>query len=264
MDSSFKAAGQFSVSNSDTRTDQRKCYIVDDSDACVRFLSDYIGMMDGLKVEGTFCDPVLALKELAMLDAIDILFIDVEMPVLSGLELAHKLNGKINVLIFTSAHGHYALESYGVKAKGYLLKPFSFSMLEEVVRDAMERSATVLNITPKSDREYIFIKNKHKNFSIVKLNLKDIMLAESVHDDIILYTTGGDYTTHLSLKKLEELLTGYDNFVRIHRAFVVSLAHITEVRKNKVAMSNGTEVCIGDFYRGRLFEHINANLITCL
>lgn len=264
MERSSPIRNQLFVPRSEINRSYRKCYIVDDSEACIVHLSECISKIENLRIEATFTNPVLALNALSTIDKIDILFVDVEMPVLNGLELAQKLIERVSVLIFVSAHGHYALESFDVKAKGYLLKPYSFAKFEQALRYALEDPVPIMGEEVKAEKEYIFIKNKYKNASIVRLSLKNVIMAESVHDDIILYTTHGEYTTHISLKKLEELLTGYHNFIRIHRAFVVSLAHIAEIRKNKVAMINGTEICIGDFYRERLFNHINANLITSL
>ena len=206
------------------------CIIVDDEPMALQLLESYVLRTPYLQLEGKFSNGIEVLQFLHEKKQIDIIFMDIQMPEIDGLELSKKIPIQTKI-IFTTAFDQYAIEGYKVNATGYLLKPFNYIEFLE----ATEKAKQLLLPTKNKEVEipdYIFVKSEYKQ---IKIFLNDIIYIESMKDyaKIFLTSQSSPIVTLLSLKKLNEELPK-ENFMRVHRSFIVSLEKIEIVEKNQI------------------------------
>ena len=201
-------------------------------------------------------DEPMALQFLHEKKQIDIIFMDIQMPEIDGLELSKKIPIQTKI-IFTTAFDQYAIEGYKVNATGYLLKPFNYIEFLE----ATEKAKQLLLPTKNKEVEipdYIFVKSEYKQ---IKIFLNDIIYIESMKDyaKIFLTSQSSPIVTLLSLKKLNKELPK-ENFMRIHRSFIVSLEKIEIVEKNQIVFGK-QRITVAEPYREQFENFINARSI---
>ncbi|GAA0561958.1 LytR/AlgR family response regulator transcription factor [Chitinophaga japonensis] len=227
-----------------------KCIVVDDEPLALKLVETLIKQTPFLQLEGS-CGSAVEAMQLIRKKPADLLFLDINMPNFSGLELARWMQQQPQPLpkvIFTTAYNHYAIEGYKVNAVDYLLKPFNY---EEFLRAATKalhlvESATPATTTAAAEEDAIFIKVEYQ---WVRVNYKDILYIEGVKDYVRLHL-GPPHQPVLSLtslKTLEERLPA-TKFMRVHRSFIVSLDKISAVGKNSLFIDK-MEITIGEQYR---------------
>lgn len=155
----------------------------------------------------------------------DVLFLDIEMPIMDGITLAKKLRERSDsiYIVFLTGHVEYALEGYEVNALRYLTKPVQEDKLREVLRFVMDKSTSKRQLMIKEDGEEIL------------LNVSDIVYLEAQNQYVMIYTTDGEHLIRYNIGDLEEQLKN-DGFFRIHRGYLVSLAKVKKLVKNEVIM----------------------------
>lgn len=226
------------------------CIAVDDEPIALNLICSYIEQTPFLKLEGRFSNAIAALKAIHENPEIKLIFLDIRMADLSGVELARIINqsgAKKSVrIVFTTAFDQYAVESYKVEALDYLLKPFNYVDFSKAARKAIDyfslseglpvEMAPVVAL-PK-ENEYIYFKVEYQ---LVKVNLSDILYIEGLKDYVKVFVADEDkpILTLTSLKNLEEKLPA-KNFLRIHRSFIVSLDKIKSITKNSVRIGDTT------------------------
>lgn len=232
------------------------CIIVDDEPMALQLLESYVLRTPYLQLEGKFSNGIEVLQFLHEKKQIDIIFMDIQMPEIDGLELSKKIPIQTKI-IFTTAFDQYAIEGYKVNATGYLLKPFNYIEFLE----ATEKAKQLLLPTKNKEVEipdYIFVKSEYKQ---IKIFLNDIIYIESMKDyaKIFLTSQSSPIVTLLSLKKLNEELPK-EKFMRVHRSFIFSLEKIEIVEKNQIVFGK-RRITVAEPYR-ELFENfINARSI---
>lgn len=232
------------------------CIIVDDEPMALQLLESYVLRTPYLQLEGKFSNGIEVLQFLHEKKQIDIIFMDIQMPEIDGLELSKKIPIQTKI-IFTTAFDQYAIEGYKVNATGYLLKPFNYIEFLE----ATEKAKQLLLPTKNKEVEipdYIFVKSEYKQ---IKIFLNDIIYIESMKDyaKIFLTSQSSPIVTLLSLKKLNEELPK-EKFMRVYRSFIVSLEKIEIVEKNQIVFGK-RRITVAEPYR-ELFENfINARSI---
>ncbi len=232
------------------------CIIVDDEPMALQLLESYILRTPYLQLEGKFSNGIEVLQFLHEKKQIDIIFMDIQMPEIDGLELSKKIPIQTKI-IFTTAFDQYAIEGYKVNATGYLLKPFNYIEFLE----ATEKAKQLLLPTKNKEVEipdYIFVKSEYKQ---IKIFLNDIIYIESMKDyaKIFLTSQSSPIVTLLSLKKLNKELPK-ENFMRIHRSFIVSLEKIEIVEKNQIVFGK-QRITVAEPYREQFENFINARSI---
>ena len=232
------------------------CIIVDDEPMALQLLESYVLRTPYLQLEGKFSNGIEVLQFLHEKKQIDIIFMDIQMPEIDGLELSKKIPIQTKI-IFTTAFDQYAIEGYKVNATGYLLKPFNYIEFLE----ATEKAKQLLLPTKNKEVEipdYIFVKSEYKQ---IKIFLNDIIYIESMKDyaKIFLTSQSSPIVTLLSLKKLNKELPK-ENFMRIHRSFIVSLEKIEIVEKNQIVFGK-QRITVAEPYRERFENFINAKSI---
>ncbi len=232
------------------------CIAVDDEPLALALVSKFIEQTAFLHLAGKYAGAIDALNAIHT-QPIDLVFLDIQMPGLNGIELARVLDTGRNTprIIFTTAYNQFALEGYKVDALDYLLKPFNYQEFLRASQKALhyaallhkpDTPATVVNDNDAPDLQYIFLKVEYQ---MVKIALDDILYVEALKDYVkVELKNGGKPVLSLtSLKALEEKLPP-KRFLRVHRSFIVSLQQITAMTKTSIQVGQ-KQISIGDQYK---------------
>ncbi len=225
------------------------CILLDDEPAAIEVLKFHLSSIPFVVLKKTFRDPLDALEYLQK-NPIDLVFLDINMPKLSGISFPKFLQNP-PLIIFTTAYSEYALESYELKAVDYLLKPIEFNRLLQAVLKAQQllekKSGTdtpSLAYAPNSQEKTIFIKSGSDFHQLVLQNIKYV---ESDGNYVTFYTDKGPVLARYKLSEVLEILPK-EYFIRIHRSYIVALKHIVTVKKHCVVI-DGKELPISSNYR---------------
>ena len=213
------------------------CILIDDEQHAIDLLEYHIKKIDYLNVVKTFNNPLDALYFLES-NTVDLVFLDINMPEISGMELIKFIKNKANVIII-SAFREYALEGFENEALDYLLKPVSFERFLHAVQKAKEKIQ--LQSRPPADNadDFIVLKTDSKN-RLLKIDLVDIVYIEGLKNYVSVYTTQQRIVTLLNMKSLVDSLPK-EKFVRIHKSYIVAI--------NKVKVINGNQIFLKDVER---------------
>lgn len=222
-----------------------RCLIVDDDPLSVATLSHLVEKTDFLKLEGSFQNPVEAASYLGS-HSIDLLFLDMEMPGMTGLEMLGALSSPPLVIIVSSRPEH-ALAAFDFDVVDYLLKPVSHSRFLKAVLKAKDRSPKEEEMVFKGN--FIFVKS---DSVLVKLDIRDILWVEALADYVAIVTPHKKHVCHSTMKAIESKLPS-DQFVRIHRSYIVRLERIDAIEDNSVSV-DGKLIPVGGTYRDGLMS----------
>ncbi len=227
-----------------------KCIAVDDEPLALKLVETFIHQTPFLELITT-CDNAVDAMGIIRETKPDLVFLDINMPNLSGMELARLLQdqpGPLPKIVFTTAYNHYAIEGYRVNAVDYLLKPFSYEEFLRASSKVLQLSEEANNHfnTIAADDEFIFLKVEYQ---WVRISLKDITYIESLKDYVKVHLEDSQKAllSLISLKALEEKLPS-SKFMRVHRSFIVSLDKISAISKNSIFIDK-IEVTIGEQYK---------------
>lgn len=227
------------------------CLIVDDEPLARNLLSDYVKKIPSLNLVGT-CEGSLEAMEFLKSNSVDLLFLDIKMPELTGIGLLKSITKK-PMVIFTTAYSEYALEGYELDVIDYLLKPITFERFIKAINKVQAHVTTTRPaVAPQllAD-DFIFVKDGTK---LVKIMTNDILYVEGLKDYVTIHTTTQKVVSLQRLKSLEEQLPS-SLFIRTHNSFIVSLRAIKSVHKNEVEIGN-TFIPVGETYRKSFKEAI--------
>ena len=227
-----------------------RCLIVDDESFAIEGIVDHINKLNFLEVAGT-CSSALEAKEYLRQKEIDLMFLDINMPDLTGIEFLESLD-KAPLTIFTTAYSEYALEGFRLKVVDYLLKPIGFQRFLEAVEKARE---SFLSRTPAQKEEAISSEMYiRQGDSFIKIVWEDILYVESMQNYLKLYFDNKSYTIHQTMSSLEELLPK-DMFFRIHKSFLVNVSHIDMISGGRIFVK-GKELPLSKHRKEDLFENV--------
>ena len=233
-----------------------RCLVVDDEPIARKIIVSYIAQMPLLTVAAECINALSAIDYLRIHADIDIIFLDINMPNLSGLQLL-KIVQPQQPVIFTTAYSEYAVESYDLNAVDYLLKPFSFERFTKAAYkaiDVLSKAPATTSDLVEIKRQTIFIKSDGKNFPVY---IDDILYCEAMKNyTMVMLDNGKKLMPLIPISKFEVLLSeAGGEFIQIHRSFLVAKKHITAITPNTVLI-NKTEIPIGVQYRERFFKVI--------
>jgi len=229
------------------------CIVIDDDKFSRRVIEELIKKTDNLILAGSFSTAVDAINFLKQQERIDLIFLDIEMPEMSGIDFLDTLKNPPQVIII-SAKGKYALNAFEYDVTDYLLKPVTFPRFYKAVDKAMNR-------TQKSNlsgigKDEIFIK---KNSSLVRLKYDDILWIEALENYVVFNTFSDKFTIHFTMKAIEQKLPP-KKFVRVHRSFIINKSSINEIEDNAILIKtiDGIKsVPIGKSYKDKLMDDLN-------
>lgn len=231
-----------------------RCLIVDDEAPAIRLLESYVKKVSFLELVGATTDPIEAISIIEKED-LDLVFLDIQMPTITGIQLSKIIKDKINV-IFTTAYPQFAIESYELNAIDYLLKPFEFERFYNAILKTKPNE--VLKSVTNSN-EFIFIKTDGKN-NFEKVYTNEILYIESLKNYVSIHLKEKEVITYSTLKHFEVELSS-KNFAKIHKSFIVAIQHISKTDSLSVYLNNGKNLPIGDTYKKSFFEKINNLLL---
>ena len=228
-----------------------QCIIADDEPIARQILENYIGDTPHLELVAT-CKNAFEVMEELQKHRVDILFLDINMPKLSGLSLLKTMQQKPNVII-TTAYSEYAVEGFELAVTDYLLKPFSLErFLQAVMKVSSQTNEEVKPIitSAKPTESFIFVKSDKK---IIKVNLDDISHVEAYGNYVKIYTD----KMILTPQSMTDFLTKLpDNFLRIHKSFVINFNYLKLIDGNQMVLQNDVKLTIGKSYRKSVLDRI--------
>lgn len=241
-----------------------KCLIIDDEPHAIEGLKGYIAELPMLVLLASYTDPTIALKEIQLLDGVDLIFVDVDMPKINGIELAKEIRSKTKKLIFTTAHTKYAYEAFEVKADGYLLKPYSLGKFIITINNlfpTIGQSSTDVVNPELVKNDFFFVKSKEDDLKILKIKYEDVVAVESKQNYIMIYTAKKNILTYMSLTEIAKILTVMPNFMQLHRSFLINSSHIEMIDGNLVKMFNGIKITVGESFRREFNVFVSKDLL---
>jgi DNA-binding LytR/AlgR family response regulator len=236
-----------------------KCLIVDDEQHAIDILVYYINQTSYLELVGSTTRPVEALQTVATTD-IDLVFLDIQMPDLSGIDFIKAINGKAKVIL-TTAYSEFAIEGFELDVVDYLLKPIRFPRFLSAVQKAVKLISEKHIEEKKNEDDYIFVKTESKG-KLLKINLEDIEYIEGMKNYVAIFRGGQKTLVYTNLKDLVNHLPGQD-FIRIHKSFIIPIARVTGIEGNRILLKGvTTEILIGENYKADLMELIRNKMIS--
>lgn len=233
--------------------DKFNCLIVDDEPIARDIIQTYCGHLEQLQVAAS-CGNALEAKQVLQQQKIDILFLDINMPIMDGISFVKTLKTPPQV-IFTTAYKEYAHHAFDLAACDYLLKPFSFDRFIIAVDKALEKISPLPEKTTKgterSGEDFIFIKTEGR---IYKVLYEDLLFAEAQGNYTRIITSTQSLSPKMPFSNFEELLPR-NIFLRAHRSFIINKSKISHIEGNRVLI-NGTEIPIGSNYREALMNEL--------
>lgn len=242
-----------------------RCLVVDDEPLALHILEDYISKMPFLQLVKATTNPIEALTMVQAAEA-DLVFLDVQMPELTGIQFLKIANGKAKVIL-TTAYPQYALEGYELDVVDYLLKPIAFDRFfksvqkaQSIIQPVAAKPQVVMQAEPVQQddfsTDFIFVKTEHK---IQKVYLHDILFIEGLKDYISIFTSTERIITLQGMKKMEDALPE-KHFVRVHKSYIVALNKIDSIERSRIQIGDKI-IPVGDTYRDEFFRMIeNKNI----
>ena len=239
-----------------------RCLVVDDEPLALHIVEDYISKVPFLELVKATTNPIEALT-LVQEGNVDLVFLDVQMPELTGIQFLKISNGKAKVIL-TTAYPEYALEGYDLDVVDYLLKPIAFDRFFKAVQKAQgiiqpsAKPIAAVETAPQNDflSDFIFVKSEHK---IQKVYLRDVLFIEGLKDYISIFTSGERIITLQNMKKMEDALPER-HFVRVHKSYIVSLNKIDSIERSRIWIGEKI-IPVGDTYRDQFFKIIDGKNI---
>ena len=227
------------------------CWIIDDEPLAIELLESYVAKTSFLKLTGSYSSALEAMKDVTK-EPVDIIFLDIQMPEISGMEFARFIETETRI-IFTTAFSEYALEGYRVDALDYLLKPITYTNFLVATKKAlkwfeMKQSSSEKDVstTNEQQEEQMFVKADHK---LIRILFKDILYIEGWKDYVKIHLKNKPHPilSLMSMKGLEETLPP-TKFIRIHRSYIIQKNKIDSISKNRVKIGD-KELPIGESYK---------------
>lgn len=234
------------------------CVIIDDEPLAQELLKSYVEKTSFLNLLGVYSSAVQAMNELVNQEQVHLMFLDIQMPGISGLEFSKLVNTETRI-VFTTAFSQYALDSYKVNALDYLLKPISYTDFMQSVNKAMQwfelkgKKCQSLEVF-SSNLDYIYVKSDYK---LIQIPLDNILYIEGLKDYVRIHLEGEQKSvlSLLSMKSMEEGLPS-DRFIRVHRSFIVQKNKIKVIDRGRIVF--GKEyIPVSESYKQELLSYIN-------
>lgn len=236
-----------------------RCIIVDDEQHAIDILKHYVEQTPLLELAGTTTNPMEALQ-MVNSQPVDLVFLDIQMPELSGIDFVRAIHGKAKVIL-TTAYSEFALESYELDVVDYLLKPIRLPRFLTAVQKAVnEIGSKEEPHEVEAEDDYIFVKTESKG-KFLKINFADIDYIEGMKNYVAIHCGAKKTLVYTAMKDIEERLP-HKQFLRVHKSFIIAVPKITGIEGNLVRLQNvSAEILIGDSYKAELMEIIKGKMI---
>jgi DNA-binding LytR/AlgR family response regulator len=234
-----------------------KAIIIDDEPLAIDVLKNFSNTIDYIEIAGTFTNPLEAINFLSE-NRIDLVFLDIEMPMINGVDFVESLNSKPNI-IFTTAFPQYAVDGFNLDAVDYLLKPISYKRFLKAINKISNttNSSTDLVqvnqvVTNSNENKFIFVKSDYEN---LKVNIQEIKYIEGLKDYLKLNLSNDKYVLTLSnFATITEKISSPD-FIRVHNSYIVNVNYINSIQKNRILIGD-KRIPISETYKKEFFDKI--------
>ena len=231
-----------------------KCAIIDDEPLAIELLVSYVNKIPFMDLQGKYSNAVDAMKGITD-NPVDLVFLDIKMPELNGMELSKMLPESTRV-VFTTAFEQYAVDGYRINALDYLLKPITYHEFLEACNKALQWFKMVQQVEePKTpEATSIFIKSEYK---LLQIELDDIRYIEGLKDYVKIYTEQSPHPilSLMNMKAIEQMLPS-SRFVRVHRSYIVQKSKIREIDRNRIVYDDNLSIPIGDSYKQAFLDFL--------
>lgn len=238
------------------------CIIIDDDKLSRKLVEEFVSRTDGLKLINTFSNAIDAINAFNKDVDIDLIFLDIEMPEMTGIEFLKSLKKQPQIIII-SAKDKYALEAFEYDVTDYILKPISYARYFKAVDKAINRyKRSLVNMPPaplpheEEGKDEIFIK---KNSSLFRIKYDDIIWVEALENYVIINTFVEKYTIHFTMKSIENKLPS-NKFKRVHRSYILNINKVSVIEDNSILVESfegAKTIPIGKSYKEKLFKDLN-------
>lgn len=241
-----------------------KCIIIDDEPLAIDVVESYLKQLGGIDIVATCTNPLEAITLLNK-HKVDLVFLDIEMPNLSGIDLVKSIEN-LPQFIFTTAYPQYALDGFNLNATDYLVKPIPFHRFIKAVSRAKEKyelehlqSASGIPVTlgtlPKPENDFIFVKSEYEN---IKIKTDTITYIQGLKDYIKIHVadTNKAIITLSSFKDMLEKLPQNNQFMRVHKSFIVNINAIKALQKTKIVLHDDMRIPIGETFKKEVLERL--------
>lgn len=240
-----------------------KCIIIDDEPLAIDIVESYLNQIGGVDIIAKCTNPLEAITQLNK-QHVDLVFLDIEMPNLSGIDLVKSIEN-LPQFIFTTAYPQYALDGFNLNATDYLVKPIPFHRFIKAVARAKEKYE-LLNSKPshvipsvetpkKMENDFIFVKSEYEN---IKINTEEITYVQGLKDYIKIHIGANNKAviTLLSFKDILDKLPRNNHFLRVHKSFIVNVKAIKALQKTKIVLHNDMRIPIGETFKKDVLEQL--------
>jgi DNA-binding LytR/AlgR family response regulator len=228
-----------------------KCIIVDDNKMARMALKQLVSQVQTLETVAECSNAMEAYNQLAN-NSIDLIFLDIEMPEMSGIDLIKKLGAKKPLIIFTTAKTDYAVEAFELNVVDYLVKPISQGRLVQAVEKAQEALDSNKQEVKVEEQGFVFVKD---NGMLKRISIDDILFLEAMGDYVKVHTAPKFHVVHATLKSIEEKLPA-SKFLRVHRSYIVAINKIDFIQEGTIAIGK-TTVPVADTHKANLNKRLN-------
>jgi two-component system LytT family response regulator len=236
-----------------------KCIAIDDEPLAVKKIAGYIGKIPFLELVAECRNASEAMSIMSQND-IQLLFIDINMPDINGMDFVKSLANP-PYIVFTTAYSEYAVEGFQVEAVDYLLKPISFTNFLKAankVKNLIDLSSNSQKESLSTTANHLFVKSEYK---LIRIELDDIKYIESQHEYIKIFLINSNpVMTQVSLKSIDEQLPS-DRFMRVHRSFIVNLARVSVIERNRIVFDDKIYIPVSEQYKEKFQEYIDKNFV---
>lgn len=227
------------------------CLIIDDDAVNRLTLEHYISLTDSLSLTASLTNGLEGLTFFRSGNQVDILFLDVQMPQLTGLELLRVLPDP-PLVVLTTAHEDFAVDAFNLQVTDYLVKPFDYARFSRAVQRAQQQAGVAPPPALPTDSD-LFVKVNNK---MVRINFDEVLYVEALSDYVIIVTDKQKHIVYTTLKAFADRLP-FDHFVRVHRSYILNLRRVEAIENNTALMPGGQEVPISKSYQDIVFRKIN-------
>mgnify|MGYP002781095803 CR=1 FL=1 len=235
------------------------CAIIDDEEINRLTLEHYISLTDSLQLVTSMDDALQGLNYFRAGNRVDVLFLDVQMPQLNGLDLLRVLP-EPPIVILTTAHEDFAVDAFDLRVTDYLVKPFDYARFSRAVQRALQQHAAPVAAAaapapaaPAPPDHDLFVKVNNK---MVRINFDDVIYIEALSDYVVIVTDKQKYIVYTTMKALDARLP-FDHFIRVHRSYILNMRRIEAIEDGAAVVPGGHHVPIGKSYQEAFFKKLN-------
>lgn len=239
------------------------CIAIDDDAVALENLRDYIEQSAGLELAGTFADPIIALETINGADPVDLIFMDVEMPNISGIELASLIRHKTNHLIFTTSFPKYALDAFGVSANAYLLKPFTYASFIATITRVLKTEIENNDHPPGTETESFYITlGSEDDLKMIRIVKEDFVAISGDKETICIHSTIESIKYRSRKTKSEvQLISSHQGFIQIDDFSVIAEKQISSIKGTNILLTNGLILKVARAYQNNFQVFVSKNLL---